>query len=500
MALSPRKVLFLEFNELTFTILDPLVEKGLLPHFARLKHEGAWGAPDAAEVPPHLDPWITWVTVHTGVTSKEHGAFVLEQDSATIRAKRLWDYAVEGGKSVGIFGSISAYPPRPVPGFMVPGPFAPSNSTYPAYLGPVQALNRKYTQVHQNNETEDGLFGMARRGADLLKLGVTPKTCARIALQLAHEKVDPHVKWRRVCLQPMLNFDVFEHLYRRYQPDLATWHTNHCAHFMHHYWRAWDDSKFLSPATEEEKRVYGSAIEYGYQVADELLARAMELVDDDTLLVLTTSMGQQPFVKEMYKDGKVPLRFKSLPKLLTAIGVEGVTEIVPTMIPEWNVRIPDPTLRKRAVELLLGVRTEGHHIKKGISCAENGEILTLAPFGLNGPPGKITYFFDATPGAKSAGYPMEDFFYVDAPTPKEGYHHPTGVLYLWGRGVSPGVELRDISNLDIAPTMLRAMGLPVPSLMKGRVLGEAWGEAAPPRAPSGEEHGSVAARHPANPS
>jgi hypothetical protein len=199
-------------------------------------------------------------------------------------------------------------------------------------------------------------------------------------------------------------------------------------------------------------------------------------------------------VKETYKDGKIPVRFKSLPKLLTAIGVEGVTEIVPTMIPEWNVRIPDPARRKRAVELLAGVRAEGHHIKKGVSCAENGEILTLAPFGLNERGGKVTYFFDATPGAKSTGYPMEELFYIDAPTPKEGYHHPTGVLYLWGRGVTPGVELRDISNLDIAPTMLRAMGLPVPSLMKGRVLAEAWGEAAPPSASAPpEEQGSVAA-------
>lgn len=473
-----RKILFLEFNELTFSIIDPLIEKGLLPNFARLKKEGAWGAPDAAERPPHLDPWITWVTLHTGVTSKDHGAFVLEQDSSTIRAKRLWDYAEEAGKSIGIFGSISAYPPRPVAGFMVPGPFAPSNETYPTYAKPVQALNRKYTQVHQKNETEDGLFDMMKRGVDLLKLGVTPKTCARIALQLAHERIDPHVKWKRVCLQPLLNFDVFESLYRRYQPDFATWHTNHAAHFMHHYWRAWDDSKFLSRATEEEKRVYGTAIEYGYGIADELLGKFIDLVKDtDTLLVLATSMGQQPFVKDMYKDGKVPVRFKDLGKFLETIGVRGVTELVPTMIPEWNVRIPDPAHRARAIELLRGVRTTGHHVEKGISCAENGEILTLAPFGLADRDAVVTYFFDATPGANPKGYPMKDWFFVDAPTPKEGYHHPTGVLYLWGKGVRAGKELGgEITNLDVAPTMLSVMGLPVPSIMTGRVLDEAFTE------------------------
>jgi len=252
-----RKVLLLEFNEITWSIIDPMIARGRLPNMARMRREGAWASPEALEKPPHLDPWITWVTMHTGVDRSVHGATVLEQDSKTIKAKRSWDYVTDAGKSVGVFGSISAYPPRPVPGFMVPGPFAPGSETYPEYLRPVQDLNRRYTQVHNQITEASGPLGMIKEAADVFRLGMTPATAGRIVQQLALERARPHLRWKRVSLQPLVNYDVFASLYRRYRPDFATWHTNHAAHFMHHYWRAMDDSQFPVPASPEEKIKYG---------------------------------------------------------------------------------------------------------------------------------------------------------------------------------------------------------------------------------------------------
>jgi predicted AlkP superfamily phosphohydrolase/phosphomutase len=482
-----RRVLFLEFNELTYTIIDRLIDAGKLPNFAKLKREGTWAAPEAIERPPLLDPWITWVTVHTGVDAAQHGAYVLEQDSSTIRAKRSWHYVMDAGKSVGVFGSISAYPPRPVPGFMIPGPFAPSNETYPPYVSPVQALNRKYTQVHQKNEQEDTVFDMIKRGVDLVSLGLKPSTVARIAKQLAQERFAPHLKYRRVCLQPYINFDFFQVLYERYKPDFATWHTNHCAHYMHHYWRAWDDSQFLSPASPEEKKHYGDAIEFGYGVADDLLGKFMKLIDDDTVLVLATSLGQQPYVKDMYKDGKLAVRFKSFSRFLELVGADGATDLVPTMIPQWNVRYRDADKRAKAISLIEGVRCVGGTHERGLAVEQVGDMLTITPLGLAKKEGDIRYFFDNTPGARAEGYPIDELFAVDTPTPKEGYHDPKGVLMIWGHGVSRGAHIPDTTNLDILPTMLTMMGIAVPEIMKGRVLSEAmspgaWADA--PRVPA----------------
>ncbi|MEO7332090.1 MAG: hypothetical protein ABI193_26175, partial [Minicystis sp.] len=295
--LGPRKVLLLEFNELTWTILDPLIAQGKLPTFARLRREGTTAAPEANERPPHLEPWISWVTLHTGVERAIHGAAVLGQDDATLKARRTWDYAVDSGKTIGIFGSISASP-RPVPGFIVPGPFSPTSDTYPPYLSPVLDLNRKYTQVHHRNERTESSLDLIRRGKALFELGLRPSTCARIAAQLVKERFEPHTVWKRVSLQPLLNYDVFSALYRGYAPDYATFHTGHCAHYMHHYWRAWNDAAWKTPAPAEEKRRYGGAIEHGYRIADELLARFLDLAGPDTIVAVASGLGMQPFVTD----------------------------------------------------------------------------------------------------------------------------------------------------------------------------------------------------------
>src|SRR5262245_28485406 len=79
---TSKRVLLLEFNEITWAIIDPLIASGKLPNLARLLREGTVASPEALEKRPHLDPWVTWVTVHTGAERSVHGATVLEQDSA----------------------------------------------------------------------------------------------------------------------------------------------------------------------------------------------------------------------------------------------------------------------------------------------------------------------------------------------------------------------------------------------------------------------------------
>jgi hypothetical protein len=469
----PRKVLLVEINEITWTILDPLIKAGKLPTFARMVREGVRAAPEAIERPPYLDPWISWVTLHTGVDRGVHGAAVLGQDD--IKAKRTWDYAVEAGKTVGIFGSISAFPARPVPGFMVPGPFSPTSDTFPRYLSPALDLNRRYTQVHLKTADNGNVLDMAKRAKDLFSLGLKPSTCLRVAEQLAREKLDPHAHWRRVALQPQINFDFFSALYERYQPDFATWHTGHCAHYMHHYWRAWDDSKFPHPATAEEKRHYGQAVEYGYKLADELLGRFLEMAGNDTVVAVASGLGMKPYVVDMYPEGKIGVRMKDVWQILNLLGSEGVTEAVPAMTPQWNVRIPDTAERARVKDLLQRAYVTGGPRREAFHVEETGVLLTVTPYGMARLNGEIRYFFPDAPRADPRGYAIEELFAMDTPTPKEAMHDPPSVLLLWGDGIRQGLDIPNTTDLDIAPTLLSLMGIPVPAIMKGRVLREAWG-------------------------
>ncbi len=60
------RMIVLELNELTPSLMQRFMSEGKLPNFSRLYHEADVYTTTAEEQPGHLDPWIQWVTVHTG--------------------------------------------------------------------------------------------------------------------------------------------------------------------------------------------------------------------------------------------------------------------------------------------------------------------------------------------------------------------------------------------------------------------------------------------------
>jgi hypothetical protein len=56
----------------------------------------------------------------------------------------------------------------------------------------------------------------------------------------------------------------------------------------------------------------------------------------------------------------------------------------------------------------------------------------------------------------------------------KGTHRPEGVLFARGPGIRAGERLDDASILDVAPTLLYSLDLPVPDDFEGRVLTAAF--------------------------
>jgi hypothetical protein len=57
-----------------------------------------------------------------------------------------------------------------------------------------------------------------------------------------------------------------------------------------------------------------------------------------------------------------------------------------------------------------------------------------------------------------------------------GTHRPEGIFILGGPGVRSGENPEPYSILDIAPTMLYCLGLPIPEEFEGKVTAAAWEE------------------------
>jgi hypothetical protein len=286
----------------------------------------------------------------------------------------------------------------------------------------------------------------------------------RVARQLARERTQPQMRWQRVALQPAVNFDFFSRLYRKHRPDFASFHSNHVAHYMHTYWKAMQPELFPQAATDEEVRSYGDAIAHGYRTADALLASMLSLLDEETVLVVASSMGQQPFISEL-RRGKYIAQMRSLDRLLEIIGVRDRARALNTMSDQFNIYADTPeTLREVTGALEAAYIDTPAQPMFNLQTLDNSLTVTLRHYD------EVTedsrcYF----PLSGVESYRFEDLVYTTGLV-KSGFHHPRGVLLLYGPGIRRGGHIESCDNLDLAPTLLTLLDLPVPTEMTGRVL------------------------------
>src|SRR5690348_3138705 len=103
-------ILLLEINEIPWRLLDRYRGRrgfSKLDRFTSLSDQFTTIAVDTGE----LSPWVTWPTLHRGMSNERHGVKNLGQDPATFRGKPIWEEIRELGGSIGVCGSMQSWPP-----------------------------------------------------------------------------------------------------------------------------------------------------------------------------------------------------------------------------------------------------------------------------------------------------------------------------------------------------------------------------------------------------
>ena len=177
------QMILLEFNELCPSLIHRFMSTGCLPAFQRLHDESLVFTTRAQERAPYLDPWIQWLTVHTGLNHDRHGIDKLNEGHRC-DAPRIWDVVSQHGGTSWICGSMNASYQPGFRGAIVPDPWNTKVRPSPGWLMPyftfIQRGVLESTNIEPSMQAGDAL----RFAAFMAAHGLSRKTVAGIARQL----------------------------------------------------------------------------------------------------------------------------------------------------------------------------------------------------------------------------------------------------------------------------------------------------------------------------
>ena len=441
------RLIILEFNELSPTLMNQFIDAGFLPNFKVLRDTSNCFVTDAGEEPPNLEPWIQWVTVHTGQPFSAHKIFHLG-DAASIKLDSIWDWAAQRDWPVWVCGSMNAVSKQRGLGWFLPDPWSVGVRPSPAELDPYFDFVR--SQVMEYTRKDTFSYKAAWRFMRfMVSHGIRARTIGRIFWQLVAERFSD-VHWRRATILDALQFDLFLHGYANLRPKLSTFFLNSTAHFQHVYWRNMDPASFKVKPSAAEQRTYQNAVRYGYQNMDRMVGEVLKLAGDNTAIALVTGLSQQPCVKYEERGGKRFYKVIDYNRLLSCCDVDPTCcSVEPVMSEQFHLRFASEeqataaATRLRALKFdgveVLGMRLDGNSIMAGCAVfrALDQDARLDAPFGKQR---------------------FADLFYLVDLT-KSGMHHPDGIFWLRSTLKEHAKHPGRLPLVEVAPALAGVLGL-----------------------------------------
>jgi hypothetical protein len=344
-------VISLELNELNFHFVEKFVAAGELPHFARLLRETQLFETDAEKSYPHLEPWIQWPTVYTGMTFAQHQIFRLG-DAVNHGHRQIWEDLEAHGVSVGAVSPMNAPNRCANPDFFLPDPWTETPLTAPPRVAKLFELVRT---VVNNNAA--GNLSVAKLGRELLPLAFPFVNKKQLPSYLPILKKAVKYKWAKAAFLDRLLVDLFTHEVRRLGTQYASLFLNAGAHIQHHH-------MYDSAAYDGERRNpawYSAAAENDvdpllciYRVYDDVVGELRAL--PGVRLMITTGLSQVANQRDHYQ-----YRIADFDRLFQAIDLANVT-VQPLMSRDFLLKFPNAAATNRARELLEGIYCEGESL------------------------------------------------------------------------------------------------------------------------------------------
>jgi len=518
------KTLVIGLDGATFDLLGPWIESGELPNLRRLVQQGASGRLETTYPPVSASSWNSYVT---GMNPGKHGVvdFVQPEPGSfkvamtgggSRRTQGFWDWLNAAGFRTGLVGIPVTYPPEPVDGFMVSGFLTPGPDKMWAH--PRELKADLISQLGEFLLAPDERYrSTPHLDLFLEDLTASVENRTQAALYLMRARPWDHctvVYWDTDMVQHE-TWCLLDPTHRRYDAKRAAAYHGQILAF-HRYVDACVGR--LLDAAEAQAAAEGT----------DLLVMVMSdhgFGPVHSFFLLNTWLASEGFLRfrrrpttllkrTLFRLGFTPLRafrftqavglgklrhrvrFQQKAGILNrlflsfhdvdwartkAFGIGSFGQVYLNhagVRPQGIVRpgaeaeeLKQEVIRRAA--LLRDPRTGAPLVER----VHRREELFQGPY-LHQMPDLLIQ----TRGWEYMAFGHHDFGsnrLVEPVTGMSGHHRPHGVLILAGAGVRPGTHLEGAKIVDLAPTLLHAMGVDVPAEIDGRVLAEAFEESSP---------------------
>jgi predicted AlkP superfamily phosphohydrolase/phosphomutase len=508
--MSKKKVIVIGLDGATFDLIGPWASEGKLPAFSQLMSEGVSGELESV---PNQRSAAAWTSFMTGKNPGKHGIYEFYEylpSSYNIRfinsrqryGESLWRILSQFDKKVGVVNVPMTYPAERVNGFMIAGLDSPSvkseGFTYPAML---------YDTLHQ------------KVGDYILEPGLTGAIVAgkvEEAIDLIKTELDQKIRTSRYLMANQA-WDFFMVVFRSLDA------VQHC------FWKYMDP---MHPGFQlTESRLYGDTILNTYQIIDGFLKELTASLDGDTTLVIMSDHGfgqKHPasnqlnqwlenknlltytrasnspgLLGKLYKEvvGKTPRKtkewlWKSFPSLrnnvqsrlcFANIDWSKTRAYSDSLFPNIRINLkgrelhgivePGEEYEGLLRELISGLMDlrEVNHNEKIVDKVFRREEIYHGDYTDMAPDLLIRWREDIP----ISGIKLNNHHHLEpftSPIPGEDYrvisgdHHLNGIFLAHGKNTRKGIKIGGANIMDLAPTILSLMGIPVPDDMDGKVL------------------------------
>ena len=432
-----------------------------LPNFRKLMQGGVYGGLESCDPPITIPAWTVMASSRSpgrlglyGFRHRKDNSYndIWIASSLRIKEKRIWDHVAEAGGKSCLIGIPPSYPPYSLDGWLVGCFITPDTS-------------RSYTHP-------DGLKDEIRELIGDYPIDVEFRIDDKRGLKKdLFEMTEKH-------------FQVIEHLLSTRDWTFCMFVEIGLDRIHHAFWKYFDEDHPLHEPGSEFENVVGDY----YALLDERVGRLMELVGEDTIIMVASDHGGKAMKGAfcvnswLEEQGLLKLRkpVKKISRLqeadvdwgrTTAWGWGGYyARIFINMKGREKQGVVDPAdyemVRERIAEKIRGIR------------GPNGEEWATRVFKpedafpecRGDPPDLMVYFDDLS--WRSAGTIGHGNLYLpeNDTGPDDAVHDKMGLYIYHDPRRDLGGRREDMRIVDVAPTLLKGMGLPVPADMEGRPL------------------------------